>query len=169
MDGYEHRHTYVNQGQEPESSGWGETIIAILVILIILGIIAYFLFRTPGLAPLIPPANGSGGGTTTGYWVFATSTPNSTVTQSVIGNNRTIFSVQSTTVVNITVTAPASPVGQEFMIDNTRSNGTGAYVVMSGPSVSNTSLAFGNMASRIVAGTVGYYIWSSANEVIRVS
>lgn len=168
MDEYEHHHTYVDQGQESEGSGWGEIIIGILIILIILGIIAYFLFRTPVPGPITPPANG---GTTTGYWVFATPTPNSTVAQSVVGNNRTIFSVLSTVAVTITVTAPASPTGQEFMIDNSRSTNTAAIVTMSGPTVSNsgTPTAFGGIANRIVPGTVGYFIWSSAAEVIRVS
>lgn len=158
------------------TSNYGWIALGVLVIVIIILIILYVVFREE-----------DGNLSTSGHtWTITENTTGGNVTFA--ANAGAIFSNRATSNVTLTLTSPSTvPIGQEFIIDNSRGGGT--VTIANNTSISgnsgtimpnNNNTAVNGItitnnynttvtSNRVIArGRVAAFIWESSTSVVRL-
>lgn len=138
MDYYPYYHGY-HAYNETNSGSWAGYIALFLVIIVIIALIIFFVMARNGGTPVLTPK-----------WTVTTITDGANI----VGTGGTYYLV-SGTITSAVLKAPPDPVGQEFIIDNSKSS-------------SDLLLSVAGNTKTIPAGTVATFVWITSSDVSAV-
>jgi len=171
--GYSHHHESETGYSEPihhhHGYSWGVIIAVIIAIAIIVVIIWWFFFRNrPPQSGIVtntnynPPYNPH---FSQGPWVFVQG--QASATDTFTAGNNSIYRVSGVSSgLNLTLVAPANPVGQQFIIDNTQGAGN---VTLNGVTVLSGTGNGTTQSNVVLRGRTAWFIWSSSTSVVRMT
>lgn len=133
-------------GEEEDGIG----VIAVVVIVFIVIIIIIFIMYGFGGTKLVLP-------------VFSYASSGSSSSEIFVADNYTIFTATTPAAgMSLAITPPIEPIGKQFIIDN--STGVG-IVTLTGVTTQNVTPG----SNKVLAKSVGTFVWKSATVVLRVS
>lgn len=151
---------YAMGGRPPVSAstgyGWIAFVIIIFVIIILIVLGIFFFERGDTVSSV------------SHTWVIQDNSSTGAVNYTATGGNLLVNKSSGNVVLSLT--APADPTGQQFIVDNSRGGGT--VTIGSGVTVSPTITYNGSSSTTssnvIVRGKVGSFVWETATSLIRL-
>lgn len=142
---------------EKPSSGIGWIVLAVIAVVIII-VIVWFFFREEGTTV----------SSVTHTWILVNNSNGGAQTFDAAGGNMYVNSAKSA--VALTLTPPANPQGQEFIINN--SLGGGNIVIASGVTVIDT-ISYNGVnvyppANTVIKGKTSAYVWRDSTSILKL-